>query len=81
MREMMWRNPGSAEGTHLLDSEIMVQLYDSADKKEGMGAFLEKRGTRFEGDFRTGTPGVVPWWEPIDINPARGRRRDGGLKL
>jgi enoyl-CoA hydratase/carnithine racemase len=32
MREMIWRNPGSAEGAHLLDSEIMYQLYDNKYK-------------------------------------------------
>lgn len=30
LKEMIWRNPGSAEGTHLLDSKIMWELYGSA---------------------------------------------------
>ena len=45
MREMIWRGPGSAEGAHLLDSELMWELYDKEDKKEGFKAFLE-RGVR-----------------------------------
>jgi len=81
MREMMWRNPGSAEGTHLLDSELMVQLYDKEDKKEGMRAFLEKRPVRFESDFSKGMPESVPWWEPVDTVPARKGPRTGNSML
>lgn len=61
MREMMYRNPNSPEGAHLLDSEIMVQLYDKEDKKEGLKAFLEKRNVNFKGDFKSGLPENVPW--------------------
>jgi len=77
MREMMYRNPGSAEGAHLLDSLLMVQLYDGEDKKEGMQSFLEKRPVNFKGDFKAGTPGAVPWWEPLDVVPARKGQRTG----
>jgi enoyl-CoA hydratase/carnithine racemase len=30
MKEMMYRNPGTAEGTHILDSKIMWELFGSA---------------------------------------------------
>ena len=30
MKDMMYRNPGTAEGTHLLDSKIMWELFGSA---------------------------------------------------
>ena len=56
IREMMWRGPPSAEGAHLLDSELMVQLYDSEDKKEGFRAFLEKRAPKFKGNLLEGMP-------------------------
>jgi len=86
MRELMWRGPGTAEGTHLLDSLVMVQLYDKKDKKEGMRAFLEKRPVKFgvaEGEdekqgsgktkigFRDGLPECVPWWDTVETAPAR----------
>jgi enoyl-CoA hydratase/carnithine racemase len=29
MKEMMYRDPGSAEGTHLLDSRILFELFTS----------------------------------------------------
>ena len=81
MREMMWRNPGSAEGTHLLDSELMFQLYEKEDKKEGIRSFMEKRKPEFKGDFRTGMPAAVPWWEPLDTVPARRGPRTGKSRL
>lgn len=30
MRELMYRNPGTAEGTHLLDSRVLYELFSSA---------------------------------------------------
>ncbi|KAI9688321.1 MAG: hypothetical protein M1820_010266 [Bogoriella megaspora] len=66
MREMMYRNPGSAEGTHLLDSRILYELFSSADNKEGIKAFLEKRPANFIGTMDSDAPGAYPWWNPID---------------
>lgn len=43
MREMMYRNPGSAEGTHLLDSRVIYEMFGSRDNGEGVKSFLEKR--------------------------------------
>ena len=73
---MMWRGPASAEGAHLLDSELMVQLYDMDDKKEGFKGFLEKRKPVFKGDLRSGMPENVPWWEEVDV---RVKREDSKL--
>jgi hypothetical protein len=81
MREMMYRNPGSAEGAHLLDSELMVQLYDKEDKQEGIRSFVEKRPVKFKGDFKTGVPQAVPWWQPLDTVPARKGPRTVTSKL
>jgi enoyl-CoA hydratase/carnithine racemase len=71
MREMMWRNPGSAEGTHLLDSEIMFHLYDKSDKEEGINSFLEKRPVKFTGSVHRDMPECLPWWEPKDVEPRK----------
>ncbi|KAH6702959.1 enoyl-CoA hydratase/isomeras-like protein [Leptodontidium sp. MPI-SDFR-AT-0119] len=66
MRDLMWRGPGSAEATHLLDSKILIGLFGGEDKREGVRSFLEKRSPRFEGTME-GAPGVWPWWEGVDV--------------
>ncbi|KAG9244747.1 enoyl-CoA hydratase [Calycina marina] len=81
MRELMYRGPSSAEGTHLLDSLLMVQLYDKEDKQEGVNSFIEKRPANFRGNFDTGLPPVVPWWEPVNVVPPRIEARTGKSKL
>jgi hypothetical protein len=72
---MMWRNPGTAEETHLLDSEIMFQLYDKQDKAEGINSFLEKRPANFQGSVNRDMPDCVPWWTPVDVR----KRKDAVL--
>ena len=67
MRDMMWRNPGTAEETHLLDSRIIYSMFSSKDNKEGVKAFLEKRPVRFTGTIEEDAPSVYPWWKPIDV--------------
>lgn len=47
MRELMYRDAGSAEGQHLLDSKVIYELFSSKDNKEGVKAFLEKRPVKF----------------------------------
>ena len=43
MRDLMYRGPSSAEGTHLLDSRIIHGLFGSTDNTEGVKSFFEKR--------------------------------------
>jgi enoyl-CoA hydratase/carnithine racemase len=56
MRDMMWRNPGSAEGAHLLDSRIIYDLFSTPDNKEGVKSFLEKRKVHFQGNIERDAP-------------------------
>ncbi|KAF2637400.1 enoyl-CoA hydratase/isomeras-like protein [Massarina eburnea CBS 473.64] len=67
MKEMMFRDTGSAEGTHLLDSRIIYELFTSADNKEGVQSFLQKRPANFTGTMDNTTLGAYPWWNPIDV--------------
>ncbi|KAF2400294.1 ClpP/crotonase [Trichodelitschia bisporula] len=69
MKEMMYRNPGSAEGTHLLDSKIIWELYGSSDNTEGVKSFIEKRPVNFTGSVIMDAPGTYPWWEQIAVVP------------
>ena len=66
MREMMYRDTGSPEGQHLLDSRIIYELFSSKDNKEGVKAFLEKRQVDFQGDMQTDAPAAYPWWSSVD---------------
>lgn len=67
MRDMMWRNPGTAEEAHLLDSRIIYDLFSTPDNKEGVKSFLEKRKVNFQGSIERDAPQAYPWWQPIDI--------------
>lgn len=63
----MYRNPGTPEATHLLDSRIVYECFGSKDNKEGVAAFLEKRPVKFEGTMQNDAPAAWPWWEPIAV--------------
>jgi enoyl-CoA hydratase/carnithine racemase len=67
MREMMYRDTGSAEGQHLLDSRVIYDLFSSTDNKEGVKAFLEKRPVNFTGTLQEDAPDVYPWWNPVEV--------------
>lgn len=61
MRELMYRDTGSAEGQHLLDSKVIYELFSSKDNKEGVKAFLDKRPVNFQGTMQTDAPAAWPW--------------------
>jgi enoyl-CoA hydratase/carnithine racemase len=67
MRDMIWRNPGTAEEAHLLDSRIIYDLFVTPDNKEGVKSFLEKRKVNFQGNIERDAPQSYPWWRPVDI--------------
>jgi len=66
MKDMMWRNPGTAEQTHLLDSKILLELFEGKDKQEGIDSFLQKRQAEFKGNMGENAPNVWPWWDPVE---------------
>lgn len=66
MRELMYRDAGSAEDQHLLDSRTIYEMFSSKDNKEGVKAFMEKRPVRFGGTMQNDAPAVWPWYHPVD---------------
>lgn len=78
MRELMYRDAGSAEGQHLLDSRILYELFSSKDNKEGVQAFMEKRPVKFEGTMQRDAPRAWPWYDVLETGNrafAEGGRR------
>lgn len=68
-RALLWRGPASPEEAHLLESGLLYHMFRGKDQKEGVGAFLDKRGANFKADVYEDAPRGVPWWIEVDIEP------------
>lgn len=62
-RAMMWRMMGAAHpmAAHQLDSRLVWARGGSADAKEGVASFLEKRAAAYPDDVSNGLPHFSPW--------------------
>lgn len=63
-RQMLWRMLGADHpmAAHRLDSRAVLERGRSADAREGVTAFLEKRPARFPDRVSTDLPDFYPWW-------------------
>jgi 1,4-dihydroxy-2-naphthoyl-CoA synthase len=64
-RQMMWRMLGAAHPmeAHRVDSRAIFSRGSSADAKEGVVSFLEKRPAHFANTVSADMPPWFPWWQ------------------
>jgi enoyl-CoA hydratase/carnithine racemase len=43
MKDMIWRGLNNAEEVHLLQSKILLKLFDGKDNQEGVDSVLQRR--------------------------------------
>jgi enoyl-CoA hydratase/carnithine racemase len=72
-RQMMWKLLGAdhPREAHRLDSMAMFWTGRSADAREGIAAFLEKRAARFPLRPSADLPPFYPWWSTQPSAPKR----------
>ena len=65
-RQMMWRMLGADHPmeAHKVDSRAIYARGASADAKEGVTSFLEKRPAQFTNTVSGDMPAFFPWWAP-----------------
>jgi len=65
-RALLWRMLGADHPmeAHRLDSRCLFWMGQSADAREGVSAFLEKRPARFGMRPSRDMPAFYPWWPP-----------------
>ena len=65
IRQMMWRMLGADDPmeAHKVDSRAILARGASADVREGVTAFLEKRAPRFSDRVSREMPAFFPWWQ------------------
>jgi enoyl-CoA hydratase/carnithine racemase len=64
-RQMLWRMSAAEHPmmAHRVDSRAIQARGRSADAREGVGAFLEKRAPSYPDTVSAGMPEFFPWWQ------------------
>ncbi|MEI6457438.1 MAG: crotonase/enoyl-CoA hydratase family protein [Pseudomonadota bacterium] len=68
-RQMLWHMSGQDHPmkAHRVDSQALQSRGQSADAREGVSAFLEKRQPVYPNQVSTDMPDFFPWWEEPDF--------------
>lgn len=69
-RQMLWKMLGADHPmeAHKIDSRAVQALGKTADAKEGVESFLEKRPAQFSNSPSTDLPDFYPWWEDREFS-------------
>ncbi len=69
-RQMLWRMAGAAHpmDAHRIDSRGVFSTGRSADAREGVMAFFEKRPAVWQGRPSTDLPEWYPWWDEPEFH-------------
>ena len=69
-RQMLWKMLGADHPmeAHKIDSRAVQALGRSADAREGVESFLEKRPARFSNSPSSDMPAFYPWWRERDFS-------------
>ncbi|NBC20519.1 MAG: enoyl-CoA hydratase [Alphaproteobacteria bacterium] len=69
-RHMMWRMLGAPHpmDAHIVDSAAIYERGQSADAKEGVMSFLEKRKPDYPVKVSDGLPSFWPWWDEPEFD-------------
>ncbi len=64
-RQMLWHMAGANHPmqAHKVDSRAIQSRGQSADAREGVGSFLEKRTPSYPNKVSTDMPDFFPWWD------------------
>ena len=64
-RQMLWRMAGAENpmAAHCVDSRAIQARGQSADAREGVSSFLEKRTPVYPDKVSTDMPAFYPWWD------------------
>lgn len=67
-RQMLWRLSAADHpmAAHRIDSRGVFTRARSADAREGVASFLEKRAAQYPDRVSTDMPDFFPWWEEPD---------------
>ena len=73
-RQMLWRMLGEAHpmAAHRVDSNGIAKLGRSADAREGVVSFLEKRPAQFTDQVPDDVPTPWPFWDEPEFTPLEG---------
>ncbi|HQC99399.1 MAG TPA: enoyl-CoA hydratase-related protein, partial [Aquabacterium sp.] len=64
-RQMLWHMAGQDHPmkAHQVDSRAIQSRGQSADAREGVSSFLEKRAPNYPNKVSTDMPDFFPWWD------------------